>query len=608
MKHSLFSLAAATALALPAEPQTSARLKLSVPNGPAVAAELEARGLAVLRPTVAARSLELIALPAERAWLRQRGYECDLIALGRPLKEIMTQPEAIPTGYPDLDRILDDMIAAASGHPAICSMVDLTVEYDTPPTWEGRHIYAVKISDSAHTDEDEPNVLVVCGHHANEIVTPVIGLKAIEHLTSLYGVDPAVTAAVDANEIWIAPTWNPDGYDHVYNHDNWWRKNRRVFPGGIGCDLNRNYENGWSTACAGSTSPTSNQYKGPFPHSEAEVQTMIAWARDRRFAKVLDFHSYSQSIWWGYSCLTHPFDALIQAEAVLLSQACGYGGSNSPTNAEGQHHQWHLGRQGAYAYIAETAAEVQPPYATALAEAVQLQAGLQWAYERPIPLTGRVTDSCSGLPLVATIELVGVSFQNGEVNTSGGRFGRYCVFAPPGDYTVRATAPGYLPMVEQVTITPTGGHALDLSLGGGVTPDFYCTGKVNSQLCLPAITVQGSPGATPPFDIGAVNVLNNKNGMLFYGFAPSNLPFQGGHLCVEPPVRRTPVQLSGGNPPPSDCSGTYSCDFAALIQSGADPLLVAGAHVFAQYWARDPGDFTGHGTSLTNAVAFSICP
>ena len=35
---------------------------------------------------------------------------------------------------------------------------------------------------------------------------------------------------VDGNEIWIAPVWNPDGYEYVFTtQDNLWRKNRRVF-------------------------------------------------------------------------------------------------------------------------------------------------------------------------------------------------------------------------------------------------------------------------------------------------------------------------------------------------------------------------------------------
>ena len=45
--------------------------------------------------------------------------------------------------------------------------------------------------------------------------------------------------------------WNPDGYNHVFTVDNNWRKNRRVLPGGIGVDQNRNYPQGWTAPVRG---------------------------------------------------------------------------------------------------------------------------------------------------------------------------------------------------------------------------------------------------------------------------------------------------------------------------------------------------------------------
>ncbi len=145
-------------------------------------------------------------------------------------------------------------------------------------------------------------------------------------------------------------------------------------------------------------------------------------------------------------------------------------------------------------------------------------------------------------------------------------------------------------------------------LFGPAAPASYCEAKANSLGCTPAITWSGTPSASQPgpLDVGAVQVLNNRNGMVFYGFAPAALPFQGGALCVAPPLRRTPVQNSGGNPPPEDCSGVYSFDFNAWIQSGADPLLAPGVVAWAQYWSRDPS--AASGTGLTDALQIPIGP
>jgi hypothetical protein len=78
-------------------------------------------------------------------------------------------------------------------------------------------------------------------------------------------------------------------------------------------------------------------------------------------------------------------------------------------------------------------------------------------------------------------------------------------------------------------------------------------------------------------------------------------------MCIVAPTQRTPPQNSGGAAPPtSDCSGSFSLDFNARIQSGVDSQLVAGEEIFAQYWSRDPGDAST--TNFSNALAFYIAP
>ncbi|MCC6409690.1 MAG: hypothetical protein IT453_21225 [Planctomycetes bacterium] len=141
-------------------------------------------------------------------------------------------------------------------------------------------------------------------------------------------------------------------------------------------------------------------------------------------------------------------------------------------------------------------------------------------------------------------------------------------------------------------------------------PTVYCTSKVNSQFCSPLIGSFGTPSATSPsaFDVTGTAFLNNKNGLLFYGLTPNGASFQGGHLCVKLPVIRTSVQGSGGSPSGTDCTGTYSYDFNALIQGGTDPNLVSGAQVYCQWWSRDPQDFSGFNTSLSEGLSFQICP
>lgn len=136
---------------------------------------------------------------------------------------------------------------------------------------------------------------------------------------------------------------------------------------------------------------------------------------------------------------------------------------------------------------------------------------------------------------------------------------------------------------------------------------IYCTAKLNSVLCYPAISFTGGPSASGgpgSFDVDASNIVAGKNGLLFYGLAPAATPFQGGWLCVQPPIKRTSVQNSGGT---GGCTGTYQYDFGARISSGVDPQLVAGATVALQYWYRDPASMP-YKTGLSDAVQGVIQP
>lgn len=138
--------------------------------------------------------------------------------------------------------------------------------------------------------------------------------------------------------------------------------------------------------------------------------------------------------------------------------------------------------------------------------------------------------------------------------------------------------------------------------------EVYCTAQVNSLGCTPAIGAEGnaSASATVPFAITCSNTLNNRTGLLFYGYGPRATAYQGGFLCVASPVRRTALLDSGGSSTGTDCSGVFAFDFNAHLQSGADPLLEPGVEVFAQFWSRDPG--ASFPTHRSDALRFAVLP
>jgi hypothetical protein len=119
---------------------------------------------------------------------------------------------------------------------------------------------------------------------------------------------------------------------------------------------------------------------------------------------------------------------------------------------------------GAYAFLIETHTEFQPTYDSAVSEAAMVWPGILSVLERPISVSGHVTDVRTGNPVAATIELLNVTFPNGETNASGGSYGAYHMFLPPGTYDVRFSAAGYLPAVNRVTVTATSSTVLDVQL------------------------------------------------------------------------------------------------------------------------------------------------
>jgi hypothetical protein len=161
------------------------------------------------------------------------------------------------------------------------------------------------------------------------------------------------------------------------------------------------------------------------------------------------------------------------------------------------------------------------------------------------------------------------------------------------------------PAAAQVLVTQSG-QGLFAVFDGGPVPTLYCTAKLNSQGCLPAISFAGSPSAsgTPAFTIAAGGVINKTVGLLIYGHQSAANPFLGGTLCIGGAVKRTSGQGSGGSAAGVDCTGTFSFDFNAYIAAGIDPLLVVGQQVNAQYWSRDVASSFGAG--LTNALEFVI--
>lgn len=234
--------------------------------------------------------------------LRSLGWRTEVI-----LPDIEEYTHQVKGEYHTYDQVVDSLEALAINHPDIASLDSLGY------TYEGREILVLKLSDNVEVEEDEPELLFIGLHHAREWPALEIPLFFVDTLIRGYGSDSHITEIVNERQIWILPCLNPDGYYYCYDLGHDWRKNRRPVPGGIGIDLNRNYDgscNGdprgeWGTIPCWSTThdPDYGVYVGTAPFSEAETQAVRDLVAAHNFVFTVSYHTYAECVmWpWGYS-------------------------------------------------------------------------------------------------------------------------------------------------------------------------------------------------------------------------------------------------------------------------------------------------------------------
>ncbi|MGI5849978.1 MAG: M14 family metallopeptidase [Christensenellales bacterium] len=211
----------------------------------------------------------------------------------------------------------------------------------------GRNLYYIRLGSG-------PNQVFYNGaHHSLEWITVPVLMKFVEDFSAAY-VQGASLAGYRPEDIWEAssiyliPMVNPDGIDLVLNGlqpDNpnyydlirWnngntdfsvdWQANNR------GVDLNHNYNAAWeqskqAEAQLGITGPGPTRYSGPYPESEPETRTIVAFTRSHNFALVLAYHSQGEVIFWDFMNLAPPEsrtigEALSRDSGYLLEEATG---------------------------------------------------------------------------------------------------------------------------------------------------------------------------------------------------------------------------------------------------------------------------------------------
>ena len=377
----------------------------------------------------------------------------------------------IDARYHTLDEIAVELDTLTALYPAI--MLCDTIGYSSV---DNLPIFAAKISDNVHMNEDEPELLYIGAHHAEEILGIEICMYMINDMLSKYGSDSAITYWVNNREIWFIPLFNPEGHSVVMTGmDTTWRKNKRdnnnngIFDLDYdGVDLNRNYA--FYFEYGGTDDPTLEYYRGPAPFSETETQAMSEFCFAHNFTFAITYHSARTGLGevvyfpWLSSILDAPDFFAIRNIAVAVSnliindQGGGHYTALAGAGVDGRARNWLYGICGIFAYCIEVSTTtIQPGW---MVDDI-CQRNLVGAYHLldridGAGVTGCVYDAETEEPLSAEVIIQGKYSPMLPPRMSDPLHGRFMRVLDPGTYTVEVRKQDYESRIfENILVSDT---------------------------------------------------------------------------------------------------------------------------------------------------------
>ena len=177
--------------------------------------------------------------------------------------------------YPTYSQYDSIMQSFRTLYPALCHLDTIGTSVN------GKLVLALKISDNAGIDENEPEVFYSSTIHGDETGGFILMLRLADYLLKNYNLNSRVKNLVDNLEIWINPLANPDGTYKVGNTIS--TSSTRYNANGV--DLNRNFPDPFQ----------------PFEVQQKETKDMMKFMRKHKFVLSANFHS-------GAEVVNYPWD------------------------------------------------------------------------------------------------------------------------------------------------------------------------------------------------------------------------------------------------------------------------------------------------------------
>jgi hypothetical protein len=324
----------------------------------------------------------------------------------------------VPQGYYTWEQIRDIADSLAANFPSICKKYIYGMS-------AGMHqLAALKISDNANRDENEPEILFDGGIHGDEIGGSQNVITFARKLCLSYGVNPYITSLVDNREIWLYYCVNPDGRINMSRYN------------GNGVDINRDFGYMWEPDGLSTSA-----------FSQPESRALRDCQYENQFVVYTNFHSGTEylSYPWSYRASAAPDKPSINHLAGIYAAASGYSslpygqGYTGMYPINGSTKDFNYGSLGSVAWSMEISLDKQPP---------DYQIGYYYSLNEPAMfsiienagygLEGTITDAVTGFPVRAAIYT-----GNNYPVYSDDSLGDYHKYVIAGAYTLTIVANGY---------------------------------------------------------------------------------------------------------------------------------------------------------------------
>ena len=364
-------------------------------------------------------------------------------------KKILNYPNTTKNNwdyYPTYTEYTDMMQAFADSFPDICKLHHLGTLNS------GREILIVQISDNVGQKENEPSFLYTSSMHGDELAGYILSLRLIDYILNGYGSDQRLTDLVNDIDIWINPLANPDGAYAGGNQDVWSATRYNANWN----DLNRNYPD-----------PEDGQH--PDGNSwQDETVIFMGLADTVNFTISANMHGGAEVCnypWDTWSALAAD-DSWWQYVSTEYADSCQTNSGNGYFNYlnDGITNGWDWyeidgGRQdymNYFRYCREFTLELsnnKTPNPNDLPELwdANYPSLLNYMEQSLFGIRGIVTDSLTGLPLKAKVEILSHDIDSSHIYSSL-PIGNYHRHIYQGNYDVTFSKNGYHPKTINTTV------------------------------------------------------------------------------------------------------------------------------------------------------------